>query len=205
MLIDRIRRLSGATPAPAGVPFHVRHFSIVARLEQKNNLVLVLKAYKHYTDLVRKPRSLYIVGDGPLKGQLRDEVAKLGLTASVVFKGALQIEEICKMFANTLAVIFPGAEEQFGNVVIGAQATGLPVVLSDASAAWDQFIRSGVNGFVVEADNSIGLAYFMSLLSDDEKLWNRMCSAAQEKVSAGNVDQFVRGVQLLIGTSAHSN
>jgi glycosyltransferase involved in cell wall biosynthesis len=109
------------------------------------------------------------------------------------------------MFAYTLALILPSVEEQFGNVVIEAQATGLPVLISDVCGAWDQMVQSGVNGFVFEPDNSIGLAYFMSLLSEDEELWNRMCSAAQEKARAGDVGQFVRGVQLLIGSSSQSN
>ena len=205
MSIDRIRRLSGSMPAPAGAPFHVRHFSIVARFVPKNNLILTLQAYKQYTELVRRPRSLHVVGDGPLEGQLRDKVAELGLTESVLFRGALQIEQVCKMLATTLALILPSPVEQVGNVVIEAQATGLPVVISDACGAWDQLVRSGVNGFVVEADNSTGFAYFMSLLSEDEELWRHMCSAAHEKVRAGDVDRFVHGVQLLIGTNARSN
>jgi glycosyltransferase involved in cell wall biosynthesis len=171
----------------------------------KNNLILALQAYKQYTELVRRPRSLHIVGDGPLEGQLRDKVAQLGLTESVIFRGALQIERVCKMLATTLALILPSSVEQLGNVVIEAQATGLPVVISDACGAWDQLVRSGVNGFVVEADNSTGFAYFMSLLSEDEELWIHMCSAAHEKVRAGDVDQFVHGVQLLIGMNARSN
>jgi L-malate glycosyltransferase len=204
MSIDRIRRLSGSMAAPAGVPFYERHFSIVARFVPKKNLFLALQAYKQYTDLVRRPRSLHIAGYGPLESQLRDKVAELGLTESVIFRGALQVEQVCKMFATTLALILPSVQEQFGNVVIEAQSTGLPVLISEVCGAWDQLIRSGVNGFVFEADNSIGLAYFMSLLAEDEELWNHMCSAAQEKVKAGDVDQFVRGVQRLIGTNARS-
>src|SRR5581483_10358307 len=30
--VDRVRKLAGAPPAPAGVPFRDRHFAIVARL-----------------------------------------------------------------------------------------------------------------------------------------------------------------------------
>ena len=203
--IERVRRLSGSTPAPAGVAFHARHFSIVARFVPKKNLSLALQAYRQYSDLVRRPRFLHIVGSGPLESQLRHEVAELGLTEFVTFRGALQIEQVCEMFAYTLALILPSVEEQFGNVVIEAQATGLPVLISDVCGAWDQMVQSGVNGFVFEPDNSIGLAYFMSLLSEDEELWNRMCSAAQEKARAGDVGQFVRGVQLLIGSSSQSN
>jgi glycosyltransferase involved in cell wall biosynthesis len=205
MSIDRIRRLSESKPAPAGAPFDLRHFSVVARFVPKNNLILALQAYRQYTDLVQKPRSLHIVGDGPLEGQLRDKVAELGLAERVIFRGALQIEQVCRMFATTLAVILPSADEQFGNVVIEAQATGLPVLISDVCGAWDQLVRSGVNGFVVEADNSTGLAYFMSLLSEAEEVWSHMCSAAHEKVRAGDVDQFVHGVQLLIGMTAQPN
>jgi L-malate glycosyltransferase len=203
--IERIRRLSGSAPAPAGVPFNVRHFSIVAPFVAKKNLFLALQAYRQYTDLVGGPRCLHIVGSGPLESELRREVAELGIGEGVTFRGALQIEEICETFATTLALILPSVEERFGNVVIEAQATGLPVLISDVCGAWDQLVQSGVNGFVFEPDNSTGLAYFMSLLSEDEELWNYMCSAARDRSRAGDVDQFVRGVQFLLGSGAQSN
>jgi glycosyltransferase involved in cell wall biosynthesis len=196
--IARIRCLSGAKPAPAGVPFHARHYSIVARFVPKKNLMLGLEAYKQYSSLVPLPRALHLAGYGPLEDQLRDKVAELGLREKVTFRGALQIDEVSRMFATTLALVLPSVEEQFGNVVIEAQAMGLPVVISDACGAWEKLVRSGVNGFVVESDNSYGFAYFMALLSEDEVLWNRMCTAAHQGAAAGDVDQFTRGVRSLL-------
>jgi glycosyltransferase involved in cell wall biosynthesis len=198
MSIARIQRLSGAVPAPAGVPFSARHFSIVARFVPKKNLALALQAYKQYSDLVERPRPLHVAGYGPLEADLRDRVAELGLTNDVIFCGALQIDEVSKLLATTLALILPSIEEQFGNVVIEAQAMGVPVVISDACGAWEQFVHSGINGFVSEADNSVGFAYFMSILSEDEMVWKRMCTKALQSATAGDVDRFTRGVQFLL-------
>jgi hypothetical protein len=59
-------------------------------------------------------------------------------------------------------------------------------------------VRTGVNGFLVEADNPIGMAYFMHLLSRDELLWGHIAANAQRFVSLGDCARFADGcVQLM--------
>ena len=129
---ERIRRLSAAPPAPEGVAFSDRHFSIVTRFVPKKNLVVAIEAYRQYSKLVERPRALHIAGYGPHEGALRKLVCDLGLSANIVFRGALQIEGVSEMYATTLVAILTSMEEQFGNVIIEAQAMGLPVVISDS-------------------------------------------------------------------------
>ncbi len=71
---------------------------------------------------------------------------------------------------------------------------GLPVILSENCGARDQLIRSGVNGFVVEPDNPAGLAYFMSLLDQDESLWRRMSLATEPFAMLGDASLFAQAV-----------
>ena len=124
----------------------------------KKNLVVAIEAYRQYSKLVERPRALHIAGYGPHEGALRKLVCDLGLSANIVFRGALQIEGVSEMYATTLVAILTSMEEQFGNVIIEAQAMGLPVVISDRCGAWDVLVRTGVNGFVVEPDNASGFA-----------------------------------------------
>jgi glycosyltransferase involved in cell wall biosynthesis len=75
---------------------------------------------------------------------------------------------------------------------------GVPVIASNNCGACDELVRSGVNGFVVEPDNSRGIAYFMNLLSSDSGLWRRMALAALEKAPLADVGRFAAACEELI-------
>lgn len=195
--IERIRKMAARESAPNGTPFEVRHFTIVARLVPKKNLHMAIDAYSHYINLDPMPRELHICGSGPLEDELRAKVKDLNLESNIFFHGFVQTEQVAKFLGTTLSLILPSIEEQFGNVVIEAQAMGLPVLLSDVCGARDRLVRTGVNGFVFETDNPEGLAWFMSLLSKDHALWHRMSLSSLEYAEKGDVAAFAQGVNTL--------
>jgi glycosyltransferase involved in cell wall biosynthesis len=199
MNLARIVSLSKAPLAPDGIPFLDRHFTIIARLVPKKNISLALDAYRIYRNSVRFPRKLYICGSGELESDLRELARKLDISSEVVFTGFVQAGEIAQKLATTLALLLPSIEEQFGNVVIEAQALHVPVILSENCGSRDLLIRSGVNGFVIEPDNAAGLAFFMQLLSDDADLWRRMCLAAAARIRHGDVKGFAMAVASHVG------
>lgn len=196
--LERIRKLSKGIPAPNGLSFDQRHFTIVARLVPKKNLHMALEAYSIYKGKNLNPRLLHICGSGPLENELKNLAISLGISDNVVFHGFIQTENIARILASTFALLLPSIEEQFGNVVIEAQAMGLPVLLSDVCGARDRLIRTGVNGFIFEPDNPQGLAWFMKILSDDKNLWEKMCISAQKFAPLGDVIAFEKAVQTLI-------
>jgi glycosyltransferase involved in cell wall biosynthesis len=191
---NRIRRLAGVAKAPDGTPFSARHFTIIARMVPKKNISLALDAYAIYYTQASKPRQLHLCGSGPLEAQLRAKVIELGLDEFVVFHGFLQIEDVCPILGTTLALLLPSVEEQFGHVVIEAQAMGLPVIVSENCGARDLLVRNGVNGFVLEPDNPRGWSYFMGLLDQDEGLWRRMATATEQFTALGDASQFASAV-----------
>lgn len=196
--LERIRTLAGIPPAPQGTPFRDRHFTIVARMVAKKNISMILKAMKIHAEQVPNPRSLHIFGTGPLEAELRHQAREAGIAQLVHFRGFLQTQDISRAYGNSLALLLPSIEEQFGNVVPEAQAMGLPVILSDNCGSRDLLVRSGVNGFVVEADNPTGTAFFMRLLSEDEDLWRNMCLASQQFVEAADSARFAEAVEALV-------
>ena len=199
--LARIVSLSHAPRAPDGTPFLSRHFTIVARLVQKKNIQLALEAFSIYRKSARFPRQLYICGSGELESDLKELARHLDISREVIFTGFIQAPQIAERLATTLALLLPSVEEQFGFVAAEAQALHVPVILSENCGARDVLIRSGVNGFVIEPDNAAGLAFFMRLLSDDEDLWRRMCSAAAGRIWQGDVKQFASAVATQIGAA----
>jgi glycosyltransferase involved in cell wall biosynthesis len=196
--LKRIRDLADAPPAPEGTAFRERHFSIVARLVAKKNISMALKAMVIYAQQVPQPRMMDIYGDGYLEADLREQARRDGISHLVRFHGFVQTAEISKAFANSLALLLPSLEEQFGNVVPEAQAMGLPVILSDNCGARDVLVRNGVNGFVIESDNPVGMAYFMQILSEDEDRWRNMCLAVRPFADLADSGRFADAVESLV-------
>ncbi len=196
--LERIRRAAGAPRAPNGTPFSERHFTVIARFVPKKNLAIILDAYHLYRNAVTRPHKLQFLGSGPLEETLRTQADQLGLSDSVSFHGFQQAPEIARRLATSLALLLPSVEEQFGNVVIEAQAMGVPVILSDNCGARDELIRTAVNGFVVEPDNPEGFAFFMRLISQDEALWTQMCQASERFVDRGDAARFAESVERLV-------
>ncbi len=112
--------------------------------------------------------------------------------------GSCRRKQSARRLGSTLALILPSIEEQFGNVVIEAQAMGVPVILSENCGARDSLIRTGVNGFVVEPDNVEGMSFFMRLLGDDEAMWRTMSAASEKFVWKCDASQFAASVERLI-------
>lgn len=199
--LAEIRRLSAVEPAPAGAFFADRHFTIVARFVPEKNLPMAIDAYARYCQTTSAPRKLQICGSGKLEPMLRSRVRELGVDDKVIFRGFLQRDGVAQALGQTLALILPSIDETFGNVVIEAQAMGLPVLLSENCGARDTLVRTGVNGFVFEPDNSEGLAFFMGLLDRDEALWRRMCVSASTYAEKGDVDRFAEAIMSLVPVS----
>ena len=199
--LARIQMLAGSPPAPEGVGFSERHFTVVARMVPKKNVSTALKAFALYASQVANPRHLHLFGTGPLEAELQQQARTDGIAELVHFEGFRQTGEVSRAFGKSLALLLPSIEEQFGNVVPEALSMGLPVILSDNCGSRDVLVRSGVNGFVVEPDNPGGMAYFMRLLSDDEALWRRMCAASQQVAEKADTSRFAEAVDALISTT----
>lgn len=199
--IERIRRLAGAPPAPAGAPFEERHFTIIARFVAKKNLPLALDAYRRYRDAAvaagLAPRRLVLCGDGPERAAIEAALAPFA-AAGVEMPGFLQDAAIAKVLATTLALILPSREEQWGLVVNEALAMGVPVLCSDAVGARALLVRPGINGFVFASDDAEGLAYLMARLAGDRAEWQRMSGAAAAMAPLGDSASFAEGVARLL-------
>ncbi len=188
--IDRVRRLAGSPPAPGGISYRDRHFTIVARLVPKKNIAMALDAYAEYRRMAGpEARELRICGSGELEAELRQRARDLGL-ADEIFRGFIQAPDIARTLASTLALILPSTEEQWGLVVNEAVAMGVPILCSSNIGASDLLVRNAVNGFVFEPDNPAGLAYFMTKLAADEEEWRKLAAGSLRFASLADTRHF---------------
>lgn len=200
--IQRIRAAATSEPAPGGVAHSSRYFLSIARLVEKKNHRTLLRAYAHYAGVSEAPRPLILCGWGPLEDELKALAQELKISELVEFAGWQQAEAVIGHLCNALCLLLPSVEEQFGIAVLEAQAMGLPVIVSENVGARDLHVRSGVNGFLVEANNPLGLSYFMQQLAEDPVLWRRLSKQAYADAELGDTVHFVQSVFQLCGIAS---
>lgn len=113
----------------------------VGRLAAEKNLGLALQAFRALQARIPAAR-MVMVGDGPQRGALADAYP------GVIFAGTRRGEELAAHYASADVFLFPSLTETFGNVVLEAMASGLPVVAFDRAAA-QEHIANGISGLVV--------------------------------------------------------
>ena len=121
------------------------------------------------------PVELYVVGSGPYADTLAE------LLPDAVFTGYLAGEELATAYASADIFVFPSTTDTFGNVIIEAQASGLPVVVSDLGGP-KELVEHRVNGLITKAHNIRDFGSALQMLVADAALRRKMSAAARESV-----------------------
>lgn len=157
-------------------------FLYVGRVSREKNLELLADAFKEVAR-EKTPCQLVIVGDGPYAEELR---AKLrGYPA--IFTGFLTGDTLAAAYASSDVFVFPSATDTFGNVVLEAQASGLPVIVCDSGGP-RELMRDGVTGIVTRAGNLEDLVEAMRSLLLDESKTAEMGANARTFAERGAID-----------------
>ena len=129
-------RASRAWRQKLGVPDGTTLLLYVGRLARE-------KRVAHLAPVLRGLRRVHlaIVGDGPARAELEQTFAGLPVT----FTGYLRGEALATAYASSDLFVFPSDSEAFGNVVLEAMASGLPVVAAAAGGVED-LVEHGSTG-----------------------------------------------------------
>ncbi len=135
----RSQQLRDAWLAGRDRPEQITVLLYVGRVSWEKNLRLLTQAYKK---MDHEHCHLVIVGDGPALKEIQHEVAGLPVT----FTGYLKGEELARAYASADIFAFPSTSETFGQVVLEAMASGLPVagVYSEGVCDLVQHERTGL-------------------------------------------------------------
>ncbi|WP_200763267.1 glycosyltransferase [Nitrosophilus alvini] len=138
----------------------------VGRLDKVKGYDLLLKAFVKLDEKF----FLTVIGDGEEKENLLMLTKNLGIEDRITFKGFKK--NPYKYMAQADLFILTSKYEGFPNVLLEANACGLPVVAFNCLGGTREIIKDGLNGFLVECENTEQLA--IAIKKSIQLKWNSL-------------------------------
>jgi glycosyltransferase involved in cell wall biosynthesis len=118
------------------------------RLDSLKRLGLAIDAMKR----VRSPARLKIAGKGPLEGELRKQIERLGVSDRVELLGFVSADELLELYARCRAAYYAPLNEDYGYVAVEAFLSRKPVVTTTDAGGPLEFVGHDENGLVAEPE-----------------------------------------------------
>ena len=147
----------------------------VGRISREKDLDLLAAAYRRLRD-EQLPVQLFIVGHGPYSEAFAKSLPE------AFFTGYLRGNELATAYASADIFVFPSTTDTFGNVILEAQACGLPVVVSDSGGP-KELVEHNANGLITKSHDVDDLARAIRALVMDPALRDRMGKSARNSVT----------------------
>ncbi|MEZ4367147.1 MAG: glycosyltransferase [Kofleriaceae bacterium] len=173
-------------PAP---PVARRKVVVAAgRLADVKNYAVLVDAWAHVAPRFPDWR-VEIHGTGPLEPTLAQQIARLGLTASVRLCG--HTSAMREVYRTSEIMAHPAKFEGFGLSAAEALASGCPVVAFADCAGIKEFVLDGTNGVMVDrAGGAPAFAAALARLIEDEPLRARLRAGCGPSLADYTPDAF---------------
>jgi glycosyltransferase involved in cell wall biosynthesis len=146
----------------------------VGRISREKDLDLLAAAYRRLRDEAL-PVQLFIVGHGPYSEAFTKSLPE------AFFTGYLTGGELATAYASADVFVFPSTTDTFGNVILEAQACGLPVVVSDSGGP-KELVEDKANGLITKSHDVDDFTRAIRSLVTDSALRERMGKSARNSV-----------------------
>jgi glycosyltransferase involved in cell wall biosynthesis len=133
--------------------------------------------------------SATVVGDGPIRGELEQFSAKLGLERQVAFVGYRS--DVHRWLRRARVFVLTSDSEGLSQAMIQAMLCGRPVVVSNVGDLSD-VVEDGVNGYLVAERTPEAFALRIRPLLTDPEQWRRCSHEARrtaERFEMGRVSR----------------
>ncbi len=174
--LNRVGRTSPA--AAAAVRAGRRVVLYVGRISREKNLALLTATWRQVVQEcgAARPPLLLVVGDGPGLGALRDELRVIGHAYAPGFATG---QSLLDLYRCGSVLLFPSRTDTLGQVVLEAQAMGMPAIVSDAGGP-RQLVVPERTGVVVQGEQAGDWAGAVRRVVQDGEHLAAMQRAAQQ-------------------------
>ena len=143
----RVERIFNPVTTPPGQVSRLAEKRMIAvgRLEDQKNFKDLVSAWSIVAERCPDWR-LEIFGEGKLEHALRSQIARLGLTGSVILRGV--VKDIGSEYSNSSALLMTSLHEGFPLALVEASSFGLPLISYDCPTGPSEIIiDAGDGGF----------------------------------------------------------
>ncbi|MFH1583340.1 MAG: glycosyltransferase family 4 protein, partial [Candidatus Falkowbacteria bacterium] len=145
----------------------------VSRLVEKNGVSDLIDAINlfiiHHSSFIK----LLVLGDGPLKIDLKLKIENLKLSNNILLLGSVLPESVVDYLSISDVFIRPSLSEGLGNVFLEAMAAGVPIMGTKIGGIPD-FLIDGETGLFCEVQNPKSIANKIELLLSNETLRQKL-------------------------------
>ncbi len=146
----------------------------VGRVSREKDLDLLAAAYRRLRS-EGLPVELFVVGHGPYSEAFAKSLPE------AYFTGYLKGTELATAYASADIFVFPSTTDTFGNVIIEAHASGLPVVVSDSGGP-KELVDEKCNGLITKSHDVEDFTKAVRTLVSDPALRRQMSNSARNSV-----------------------
>jgi glycosyltransferase involved in cell wall biosynthesis len=146
----------------------------VGRVSKEKDLDVLASAYRRLRDEGLSIQ-LFVVGHGPYAQALSETLP------DAFFTGYLRGRDLAKAYASADIFVFPSTTDTFGNVIIEAQASGVPVIVSDSGGP-KELVEDKTNGLITKSHDVDDFSRAIRELVLNPNLRERMADRARQSV-----------------------
>jgi glycosyltransferase involved in cell wall biosynthesis len=163
-----------------GWPEETKIVTFVGRLVHAKGVDWLLDIWKVVAPQDRLAR-LLIVGDGPERAALEDQLRSLGIAQTATFIG--RQDNVYKFLAITDVFVLPSRQEGNSNALLEAMSQALPAVVADDLLSGNrEIVDHGRDGYVIKLGDSAAFAHALLKLLTEPQLRREMGRNARRKV-----------------------
>jgi glycosyltransferase involved in cell wall biosynthesis/predicted metal-dependent phosphoesterase TrpH len=153
------------------------HLLYCGRVSAEKNVNVMADAFRRLCQ-TRRDVALVIAGDGPQLPALQNRLN--GFAAH--FLGRLDDSQLAPLYANSDLLLFPSRTDTLGQVVMEAQACGLPVLVGNEGGP-SEIMDHGLTGLVLPPNDPGAWTRAIEELLGDEPRRQRMSRTAPHRVA----------------------
>jgi glycosyltransferase involved in cell wall biosynthesis len=158
----------------------------VARLESNKRVDLAVRAMAHLPSHVR----LVLVGEGSHRHLVERAAEESGVSGRVTFAGSVADRDLVSLYRDALCLVYAPFDEDYGLATLEAFLAAKPVITATDSGGTLEFVRDGVNGFVVDPDPD-AIAEAVARLDTDRTLAATLGAAGRARAQQITWDSVI--------------
>lgn len=178
-------------------PFMLASSRFIAR----KNLAMLLDAYARYRDRTPEPLRLVILGDGPLRGALEQQMRDHAIEG-VTLAGKCAFEALPEYYSRARLFVHPALQDTWALVVNEAMASGLPVLVSTGAGCHRDLVEPGINGACFDPRDPESLAGLMVEFGHDQEKLSQAGHESQRIISGWSLQTWAESAVRAAGMAS---